>query len=125
MGIRICWGRLITLKDIENRVKSKSGRKVIYGAMSPWWYIGKPLYRVPNAEFPLPCDPRGGLLLETDDLEGFLKAAKDNVDKYGKYGLDAFMLAYHGNVITDKGLPTCLKSWKEYNDLIDKDNIKG
>ena len=50
----------------------------------------------------------------------FILNALSNQTHYGKYGLTAFMAAYHGNVTTDDGKPTSLVSWNEYNELIDK-----
>lgn len=70
----------------------------------------------------LPCDPRGGMLFETDDVKGFLQAAIDNADYYGKHRLRAFMAAHHSNCFSDLGCTRhwCSKDWKDYNDALDR-----
>lgn len=94
---------------------------IYYGANTPWWTADSAnLYRGAHG---LPCDPRGGMLFQTDKPEDFLKAAKDGIAHYGKHGLRTFLLAYHGCVVAKvngKRLPTCLNSWDDYNNLIDR-----
>lgn len=75
----------------------------------------------------LPCDPRGGVLFQTDDIEGFLQAAIKNVTHYGKHGLRAFMAAHHENCILsfENPIPWCDRDWQAYNDALDeKDQIE-
>ena len=97
------------------------GSFLVYGAMTPWWFVGERLpYQNPSG---LPSDPRGGLLLQIDKPDGFRKfiqSAVDNPAHYGKHGLQAFALAYHGNlVVAGTGKPTCLNSWDQYNAVLD------
>ena len=89
--------------------------QICYGIYSCWWCLLKhhPGYRNGG----LPCDPLGGMLLQAPAAK-FIESAENNPEHYGEYGLEAFMAAYHGNVITDDGKPTALKSFKKYNDLI-------
>jgi hypothetical protein len=117
----------ISLAKIEMMAHVHPHNRVVYSVGTCWWKIGDPIYQVPAGRpgEGLPCDPRGAVLMETDDLAGFLQAAKENPEHYGKHGLDAFMAAYHGNVVATNGYPTCFKTWQEYNDLIDVENLKS
>lgn len=92
---------------------------IFYGANTCWWTARRiDLYRHP--ECGLPCDPRCGMLFETNDVLKFFDDAEKNVLHYGKYGLRAFLLAYHGCVVAkEKDWPTCFSTWDEYNQLID------
>ncbi len=51
---------------------------------------------------------------------GFIEAAKADPGYYGRHGLEAFVAAYHGNVVTDDGRATSLETWEEYNQLLDE-----
>lgn len=96
--------------------------RVVYGARTCWWNVPALTgvwYTVNNQPGGLPCDPRGGVLFECDDLKGFIEAARKNADAYGRHGLQAFEAAFHGNVVTKQGKPTCFETWDRYNDLID------
>lgn len=100
------------------------GAFVVHGVHTPWWFVGDRLpYTVDGAPSGLPCDPRGGLLLQIDRPDGFrrfVEMAIDNPEHYGKHGLAALALAYHGNlVVADSGKPTCFRSWDEYNAMLD------
>ena len=90
--------------------------RLVYGAQTCWWKIGDPIYKRDN----LPCGPRGEMLLETDKPLDFIKQAEENPDHYGRHGLEAFLAAYHGHIITEDGLPTSFESWDRYNDIIDE-----
>ena len=91
---------------------------VFYGATTCWWtHDPKDLSCLPHHG--VPCDPRGGVLFETNKPGKFLQDAAKNEKHYGKHGLRAFMLAHHGCVVTDRGAPTCFATWDEYSDLID------
>ncbi len=110
------------LADIERIAALKPHARVLYAVSTCWWCIDAPPEFVnPRYEkHGLPCDPRGSMLMETNNLKRWLQAAKDNPDHYGKHGLLAFMAAYHGNVCATNGNPTSASSWQEYNDLIDR-----
>lgn len=116
MSVRI--DHEVTLPEVA-KMAEKTGM-IYYGALTPWWSAELPGYRTGG----VPCDPRGGVLFETDSPDGFLHTARTSVMHYGKHGLRAFLLAYHGCVVVDggekDGYPTCLKNWDEYNNLIDK-----
>ena len=79
-------------------------------------------------EHRLPCDPRGSVLFQTEDVQGFLNAAASNPQHYGKHGLRAFMAAHHSNAqlsLTDPR-PWSAESWDEYNAALDRlDERKG
>jgi len=104
---------LETVKELALR-----SNRLVYGLQTCWWKIGDPCYELPSSG--LPCGPRGEILLETDDPIAFIQQAEQNPNHYGKHGINAFMAAYHGNLITEKGLPTSLETWDMYNDLIDE-----
>ena len=110
----------IELKDIKELVTDK----VYYSVSTTWWTVSMDdLYRHPKNG--LPCDSRGCMLL-TGDPAKFIAGAEDNVKKYGKHGINAFITAYHGNIILQgKGWPTCLDNWEEVNRLLDEGYIEG
>ena len=70
----------------------------------------------------LPCDPRGSVLFETDNVQGFLDAAERNPEYYGRHELRAFMAAHHSNCqrALDDPRPWSAESWDEYNDALDR-----
>lgn len=115
----------ITMEEVR-RAAQKSGM-IFYGANTCWWTTDREhLYRHSSG---LPCDPRGGMLFQTDKPEDFLKAAEQNIGYYGKYGLRAFLLAYHGCVVVrdgnKAGLPTCGAEWEDYEKLLDEAEMEG
>ena len=111
---------MIVIKEYANlnmikRLAGRSGR-LVYAISSCWWFIGDPPYRHRSG---LPCGPRGEMLMETDKPLDFINAAEENPEFYGKRGLRTFVAAYHGNVrVAETDLPTSLKTWEEYSDLI-------
>lgn len=128
----------ITLDEIK--AKAGSARLLVYGANTCWWRIlgeGEPIgyerpapdlgpnpaiRRADGSRLGLPCDPRGGMLFQLDgpeEIRGFIAAAEANPNRYGRHGLAAFVASYHGNVVTSAGLPTCFRTWDEYNALLD------
>lgn len=70
----------------------------------------------------LPCDPRGSVLFETDNIEAFLTAAEENPARYGKHGLRAFVAAHHQNCFAalfyEKHWSET--TWQHYNDALDR-----
>jgi len=88
-----------------------------------WWAMGEDCfqYEVPNSK--LPCDPRGSVLMQ-GELGKFIKEAGANPSHYGEHRLDALMLAYHGNLLTDEGKPTSFENWHLYNDLLNQKDIE-
>lgn len=107
----------VTLQDVLDAKPTT----IYYGANTCWWsHRDEDLYEHPRCG--LPCDPRGGMLMQTDDADGFLKSAQDNADHYGKHGLKTFMAAHHSNMVVSKEdrKPTCFKTWDEYNAVLDQ-----
>lgn len=107
---------LVTLEGI----RKASSRMIFYGA-NTCWRTNDPLHlsRHPSG---LPCDPRGGMPLQTEDVEGFLRTAEEHVSHYGKHGLRAFRAAHHLNCVvsrTDRR-STCFASWDDYNRILDE-----
>lgn len=109
----------ISLDDIK--VQAANAEMVVYGAVTCWWHLwpSKDMYTVDNAPNGLPCDPRGGVLMQTNDVMGFIQQAEQSPEHYGKHGIDAFVASYHGNVLTDDDKPTCFSDWGSYNNLLD------
>lgn len=116
----------ITLDEIKAQVESGDCGSIYYGANTCWWTTdSRHLYKHPM--FPhLPCDPRAGVLMECHDPKKFIEQAEQNPEHYGRHGLDAFVAAYHGNVIiADNGWPTCFEGWEKYNALLDEQKAGG
>lgn len=91
-----------------------------YGATTCWWtHKEEHLNRHPEAG--LPCDPRGGVLFQTNQAEEFLKAAEANAEHYGKHGIKAFLAAHNDNMAVSETIPqpTCFRTWDEYNAILD------
>lgn len=123
-------------------VRAAKPAKIYYGANTCWWtHRASDLRSTRPATMtiggravkvgPLPCDPRGGMLLETDDVEGFLRAAEKAAEQtpcpYGKHRLLAFMAAHNDNCVvsaTDHR-NTCFASWDDYNRLLDEADRAG
>lgn len=89
-----------------------------YAVHTTWWTVNPAnLYKMPDCG--LPCDPRQSVLMQAPSKD-FIKNAEANPENYGKNGIDAFVAAYHGNIITEKGWPTSLGTWEEVNDLVNE-----
>jgi hypothetical protein len=105
----------ITMADVRNC----KPEMIFYGAVTPWWtHDPNHLCFLPNG---LPCDPRGGVLMQTDKVESFLSRAEAEPSFYGKHGLRTFMAAHHDNCqVSDTDTRrTCLTDWNEYNKALD------
>lgn len=102
------------------QVREAKPAMIYYGANTCWW-THDPNHLSRTTGVGLPCDPRGGVLFETDDIEGFLKAAERNAQHYGRHGLRAFMAAHHLNCILSlsEPRPWCSPDWLEYNEALD------
>ena len=111
--------KLATRQRTIADVRAAHPATIYYGALTCWWSDAPPPYRTRSDFGGLPCDPRGGVLMQTEDAEAFLRSAEENPDSYGKHGLRAFEAALHGNVVAENGKPTCSQAWDEYNNLLD------
>ena len=110
----------ITLDDI----RADQPTTIYYGAISCWWtHRRSDMCVVPDGRpgAGLPCDPRGGVLFETNDAEAFIVAAEAHPESYGRHGITAFLAAHNDNCVValDDRRATCLRTWDEYNDLMD------
>jgi hypothetical protein len=114
-------------------VREAKPAKIYYGANTCWWTHDPEHVRQTRAAFAvlhpdvpaanhLPCDPRGGVLFETDDVEGFLAAAEEKPEHYGHHGLAAFMAAHHLNCVRSRSDPRswCFREWDDYSRLLDE-----
>jgi len=118
----------LRLHDLED-IRRQQPAIVFYSAKTCWWTSdpndlccphGNPMRTCPAGDGDgIPLDPSGSPLFQTDDVEGFLKSAEEAPEHYGRHGLRAFILAYHGNVLSEDGLPRCSSKWEMYNDLLD------
>lgn len=108
-------------------------KTIYYGANTCWWtHDPKHLSTVGEIQgsgargVSLPCDPRGGMLFETDDVAGFIAAARTKADAYGRHGLRAFMAAHHLNCIKslDDPRPWCERGWGAYNEALDRLDLR-
>lgn len=111
----------VSLEDVRRETAAAGQEAMIfYGARTCWWtHDPRHLGRLPGV---IPCDPRGGVLLQTDDVQGFLEAAEKNVTHYGRHGLRAFMAAHHANTQVGEHdeRRTCFETWEPYNRLLDE-----
>ena len=99
-------------------IKHAAPETIWYSVHTCWWtHRSTDLRKLPNG---LPCDPRGGVLM-MDEGQSFLTSAEANPDHYGKHGLAAFIASHNDNCVvsSDDHRNTCLRSWQEYNDLLD------
>jgi len=101
-------------------VRKARPEKLYYGVTTCWW-THDPRHLSRRRDDGLPCDPRGGVLLETTNVDEFLQAVEDNPGYYGRHGLAAFMAAHHLNcVVSETNLrPWCSQDWEEYNAALD------
>ena len=105
-------------------IKAAAPETIWYSVNTCWWtHRQTDLRRSPNHD--LPCDPQGGMLM-VGPANDFLAAAEANPDHYGKHGLDAFIAAHHDNCVVspDDSRNTCMRTWQEYNDLLDMEEAK-
>lgn len=113
--------KLTSLED----VRASKATTVWYSARTCWWttdprHLEDVRAMRGDSVESIPTDPSGSPLLTTDDVDGFLKAALAQPEHYGHHGIDAFMLAYHGNVVSPTGQPRCAAGWESYNALLDE-----
>lgn len=106
----------VSLEDV-----SVSASHIWYSSQTCWWTHNEgDLARHPESE--LPCDPRGGVLFITDDpVNGFLRAARHNADRYGEFGLRTFMAAHHRNcqrLWKGAWYPWCFRTWEKYEEIL-------
>ncbi len=104
----------VTLAD----VRAAKPAMIFYSVNTCWWTHRSADLCSTGGPVSLPCDPRGGMLMQTPDVEDFLSGAESNPAFYGPHGLRAFEAALHGNV-TIHGRPTCFRQWGEYSALLD------
>ena len=122
-------GSYVTIAD----VRAAKPETIYYGAQTCWWtHRAEDLQVLPEGRIGagLPCDPRGGVLMQTDDVAGFLAADEAKAEHYGRHKLRAFEAAHHGNVLATRprgpfvtgvfGYPTCFRTWEAYNVLLDE-----
>lgn len=130
------------------QIRALKPKKIFYGANTCWWthdpnHLGsvkaspgeiaaaaKMFGTTAKAVRGVPCDPVGGVLFETENVEEFLKAAEDKTEHYGKHGIRAFMAAHHSNCFAAPlqfTLPPihelphfASQSWDEYNEALDR-----
>lgn len=112
----------VTMED----VRAAKPRMIYYGANTCWWTHDRQHISI-HPEAKLPCDPRGGMLYQTDNVEGFLEAAEANPDHYGAHGLTTFMAAHHLNMVrseTDQR-PWCFRTFTEYESVVAREDEPG
>jgi hypothetical protein len=111
-------------------VRAAKPKMIYYGFRTTWWtHDPKHLYAIekgrvlhPSQVTPtsIPCDPRGGVLLQTDDIEGFISMSEANTEHFGKHGIDAFIGAHHDNCQTDFGMPWSADTFEQIGEAIDR-----
>jgi hypothetical protein len=102
----------------EIKMILRNSSKIFYGALTCWW--SDHLF---YSQSGLPVDPRGGVLFETDRVLDFLRTAEDNPGHYGSHKFEAFKAAFHGvieiRIADGRFLPTCFRTWDQYNKVLD------
>jgi hypothetical protein len=116
---------IIRWKTTLEQIRADKPKTIFYGMNTCWWtHRAEDLGRIfsGNKPAPIPCDPRGGVLLQTEDIEGFFTAATLGASHYGRHGIAAFVAAHNDNCIRslEDPSPWCFVNWNEYNDAIDK-----
>lgn len=92
-------------------------RDAYYAVNTCWWGYDI-YYTLTNSKYPLPCDPRGSVLMQ-GPRDKFIASAEANPSHYGKHGLLAFAAAFHGNLLTLSNKPTSFEGWDKYNEILD------
>ena len=87
--------------------------KCIFYSIRTCWWTHRPGDLGRLRETNIPCDPAGGVLLQTDDIDGFFKSARDKPDHYGRHRLRAFMAAHHSTGVGP------FIGWDAYNNALD------
>lgn len=106
-----------SLKDIE-KIAEDDSVECVYSIGTCWWSLYKDDYMpFVSSGGITPLDPMGSPLMQAP-LKDFIKSAKENIEHYGEHGLDAFVSAFHGNVVLNTGKDVAFKTWDEYNKLI-------
>lgn len=108
------------IKSLDE-IRAAKPKMIFYGMGTCWWtHDSTHLCMKPGTS--IPCDPRGGVLFQTDDIEGFLKSAEESATHYGKHGIRAFLAAHHVNCVVsaENPLSTCFAKWDDYNRILDK-----
>lgn len=113
------------------QIRAAKPKAIYYGARTCWWthdpahLHSRPAPTPPGGSPPdiagLPCDPAGGVLFETDNVDGFLSSAEENPTRYGKHGILAFIAAHNSNcrMSTKDARPVAYSTWDAYNLMID------
>lgn len=115
----------ITQAVTLDHIVSLAPSVVYYSATTRWW-THDPSHVRRHPETKQLCDPRGEPIHEARNVADFFRRARLNAREsvYGKHGLTAFIAAHNSNcrVSETDTRPTCLATWKEYNDIIDMQN---
>lgn len=100
-------------------IRASKPKTIFYGANTCWWtHDPSHLNTTTNG---LPCDSRGGVLMQTNDVEGFLASAEENAEHYGPFGLTTFLASHHLNcsMKNDDGIvPWCFSQWSSYTAVL-------
>ena len=116
-----------TLTDL-NEIRDA---EMLFDSSKTCWWTTNPNDLCDETGFPtppgarqdsLPLDPSGAPLFQSDDVKGFLQKCEEDAQQYGKHGIEAFILAYHGNVLSDEGFSSCAVKWDLYNNLLDENS---
>jgi hypothetical protein len=107
-------------KTTLEAIRRERPTMIFYSFITPWWTHRPCDLGVKDSG--LPCGPRGSILLQTDDVEGFLRAAEANPEHYGRHGLRSFIAAHNDNAIRslEDPRPWEEKGWEPYNEALDR-----
>lgn len=110
---------------LEQVIRAKPA--MIYYAVHTCWWTHDPAHVRTRGKEKLPCCPRGSMLLQTEDVRGFIKAARRAPEQYGRHGLRAFVAAHHLNCVTGFTTmrPTSAPDWSAYNEALDRFDLRA
>lgn len=98
---------------------------IYYGTRTCWWgHASAHLGALPSTrgyeEFGgLPCDPRGGVLLQTDNWRSWLVKSRAGHDKDSPaFGIARFMAAHHLNAFNERGAHWAVPGWPAYEQAL-------
>ena len=126
LRIKMVLRQTTSLEEIEREIGAEApGKAIIWYSVNTCWWTHRQTDLREHPSSSLPCDPRGGMLMMTEPggAQAFLDQAKANPGHYGRHGLDAFLAAHNDNCLVsdEEPWPTCLRTWEEYNALLDKE----
>lgn len=98
---------------------------IYYGMNTCWWghdsdHLGFLPTPFSGSLGGLPCDPRGGVLLQTENWRHWLSASRAKHQAESRFGLARLMAAHHTNSFLNTGMRWCEPSWDRYDEALER-----